>query len=156
MPVAYPTMHDQSLELRDLLAELLHQLEHLRRSQAELAEALQIEPSDDDFKAAMVDNEAVILRKEQQVRETMALLRQIDPAYRAEAIASGETPLQPVDGLSEALPLASATSLRSSSNTSPIATAVIASVNDSAEIATSAVQISAESDHVDTDGGIYL
>lgn len=72
--------------LRDRLDEELHQLEHLQRSQDELAEELLKHSScpDSDLKDAVEDNKVVILEKEKRIIGIHESLMKKDAAYRKE------------------------------------------------------------------------
>lgn len=71
-------------ELRDIIDNVTHQLQHLERSQRELLVALQEDPNDEDFQAAYQENQGVIAKKVQARKEMKEYLKEIDIAYYTE------------------------------------------------------------------------
>ena len=66
------------IEILALLEELANQVKHLVRSQGELNEALQESPADEDFKAAIDENAALIRRKQAIITDMYDELRKMD------------------------------------------------------------------------------
>lgn len=69
-------------ELRAFLEAIRNRLEHLRRSNEELREALVGDPADVDFQQALEENAGVIVKLEGRLGDMQALIR---AAARAEA-----------------------------------------------------------------------
>lgn len=70
------------MEIRALMDELDNQIEHLQRSQKELIDALDENPTDTDFIDALSENEVVIRRKREMLIDMKNELCRIDPAYK--------------------------------------------------------------------------
>lgn len=84
-------LHEESLspfELRNLIESSLHQIEHLKRSQMELTEALVECPGDTDFAEAKEENELVLIKKFETVLRLQSILRQRDPSYKSKDAAT--------------------------------------------------------------------
>eukprot|EP01036_Dinobryon_divergens_P030746 gene30746-40036_t len=119
-------------QLRDMIDELEHQLEHLEKSQAYLMEALAESPEDSDFKEAFVENCGAIERRRGSIRESKLLLQMVDPVYFAEHYRSQlqEQQVQPVQLPQQAYDSGNDTSLVM--NTSIVTITTAAEIEDNA------------------------
>ncbi len=67
-------------ELRGIIEENINQIGHLRRSQKEITEFLQLESDDAEFLQALQENEDVLQSKLAYVQALKNQLRTVDPA----------------------------------------------------------------------------
>lgn len=74
-------MNDRAIELRYIIAEKNHQLEHLKRSQDEIQLYLVDDPNDRDLLLAFSENMDVIKSRENEITHLKQQLRQVDPSY---------------------------------------------------------------------------
>ena len=61
--------------VRAEIARLENSVKHLRRSNEQLAEALEEDPAEEEFKSAIEENVGVIARQESEIRKLQDLLR---------------------------------------------------------------------------------
>lgn len=85
-PTTLPESTDNGLDdnihqLRYTIDEMFHQLTHLVRSQNELLEAIQENPTDKDFAEAYWENNVVIKNKRKRIEDLLAKLWNRDPVY---------------------------------------------------------------------------
>eukprot|EP01031_Cornospumella_fuschlensis_P036872 gene36872-44733_t len=76
-----------AIQIRDLIAEVNHQVFHLERSQRELEEALKDDPDDRDFKFAYFENVETIGLKKETIVKLETRLKDIDVARCMEELA---------------------------------------------------------------------
>jgi ATP-dependent Lon protease len=77
-------MDKNSILIRIEIDSHLHQLEHLLRSQHEIKEALNSNPSDSDFSDAFAENISIMKNKVSKVIELTGILERIDSSFRLE------------------------------------------------------------------------
>ena len=77
-------MNSESLEIRQMVEELKHNIKYLEYSQAQLLEAVSQNPGDMDFLHAISDNEKSIAKKKNKILELEDFLMKFDPAFSIE------------------------------------------------------------------------
>jgi glycogen debranching enzyme len=85
-PTTFPESTDNGVDdnihqLRYTIDEMFHQLTHLVRSQNELLEVIQENPTDEDFAEAYWENNVVIKNKRKRIEDLLAKLWNRDPVY---------------------------------------------------------------------------
>jgi hypothetical protein len=73
-----------NFELRDFIDEQVHNINYLERSQSELRLALELEPQDEDFELAFLENVRTLASKNALIVMAKDKLREIDLAFALE------------------------------------------------------------------------